>query len=157
MILNSIGIFKGKLRFYVKHQSLVYFAIDKHSTAANRNHTMYESIKTKRRDAEVAEERREKQAKTSIKTQKRQYNEKVKTFLCAPLRSLRLCVGKETEIFMLAGYVYLRLRCYKVFKILLAIEYNFIYNISIFIIRDADGIHAKLCGRKTCKIFNIRP
>ena len=101
-----------KNKFQVIPQSLVYFTIDKHSTAANPNHTMYESIKTKRRDAEVAEERREKQTKTSIKTQKRQYNEKVKTFLCAPLRSLRLCVGKETEIFMFAGYVYLRLRCY---------------------------------------------
>jgi len=50
--------------------------------------------------------------KTSIKTQKKQYNEKVKTFLCVPLRSPRLCVGKETEIFMVAGYVYLRLRYY---------------------------------------------
>ena len=58
---------------------MVYFAIDKHSTGANRNHTMYESIKTKRRDAEVAEERREKQTKTSIKTQKKRYNEKVGT------------------------------------------------------------------------------
>ena len=60
----------------------------------------------------VAEERREKQMKTSIKTQKKQYNEKVKTFICVPLRSPRLCVGKETEIFIVAGYVYLRLRCY---------------------------------------------
>ena len=56
-------------------QSLDYFAIDKHSTAANRNHTMYESIKT----------------------QKRQYNEKVKTFLCAPLRSLRLVYYSQVK------------------------------------------------------------
>jgi hypothetical protein len=29
----------------------------------------------------------------------------MKKFLCAPLRSLRLCVGKEIEIFMVAGYI----------------------------------------------------
>ena len=31
---------------FVIPQSLDYFAIDKHSTAAGRNHTMYSSIKT---------------------------------------------------------------------------------------------------------------
>ena len=72
-------------------ESLEYFAFDKHGTAAGRNHTKHSSIKTKRRDAEVAEERREKQTNTSRKAPKKQYNEKVKTFLCV------LCVEKKLK------------------------------------------------------------
>ena len=50
-------------------------------------------------NAKVAEVRREEWLNDDIKKKsEKQYNEKMKPFLCEPLRSLRLCVEKDAKI-----------------------------------------------------------